>query len=64
MSSNFKYDKKTLMELLKIVLATHDDITPQEKQDILKIMQLLLNQSDEKHEDKQNIFNTDYKRRN
>ena len=64
MSNDLKYDKKTLMELLKIMLSVRDDISTEDKKDILKAMQLILNQSDQDHEDKQEFPITDYKRRN
>jgi hypothetical protein len=64
MSDNSKYDKNTLMELLKMMLAVRDDITSEEKQNIIEAMQILLNKSDKDHEDKQRFSITDYKRRN
>jgi len=64
MSDNSKYDKNTLMELLKMMLAVRDDITSEEKQNIIEAMQILLNKSDKDYEDKQRFSITDYKRRN
>jgi|LakMenEpi03Aug12_release.lakeMendotaPanAssembly.Ray.scaffolds.fasta_scaffold2313619_2 hypothetical protein len=64
MSDNSKYDKNTLMELLKMMLTVRDDITSEEKQNIIEAMQILLNKSDKDYEDKQRFSITDYKRRN
>ena len=38
-----KFHNNTLMELLKMMLAVRDDITSEEKQNIIEAMQILLN---------------------
>lgn len=64
MSNGPKYNNKTLMELLKVILSSHDEISVEEKQEIINTMQMLLKQSGNIHEDKQSFPITNYKRRN
>ena len=38
MSNNTKYDEKTLMSLLKMMLAVRSDLTEEEKQSVMKCL--------------------------
>lgn len=65
MSNNTKYDEKTLMSLLKIMLAVRSDLTKEEKEAVLTLAEQIIRKGKkEDYEDKQIFPNTDYKRRN
>jgi hypothetical protein len=65
MSDNFKYDQKTLMSLLKLVLAVRTDLTKEEKESVIKLAeQIILKGKNKDYEDKQIFTIKDYKRRN
>jgi hypothetical protein len=65
MSDNFKYDQKTLMSLLKLVLAVRTDLTKEEKESVIKLAeQIILKGKNKDYEDNQIFTIKDYKRRN
>lgn len=65
MSDKPKYDEKTLISLLKIMLAVRSDLTKEEKQSVLRLAeQIILNNKKNDYEDKQTFLIEDYKRRN
>lgn len=65
MSNNTKYDEKTLMSLLKIMLAVRSDLTKEEKEAVMRLAEQIIRKGKkEDYEDKQIFPNTDYKRRN
>ena len=62
-----KYSKNTIMSLLKIMLLTRTDISEEEKNNIIKLAETLIADSERKnedHENKQTLPIADYKRRN
>lgn len=60
-----KYDSKTIITLLKLMLSVRNDLTAEEKENIIKLTeQIYRNKSKQDHEDKQIFPITDYKRRN
>ena len=65
MSDKPKYDEKTLMSLLKIMLAVRSDLTKEEKEDVMRLAEQIIRKGKkEDYEDKQMFPITDYKRRN
>jgi hypothetical protein len=65
MSDNFKYDQKTLLSLLKIMLAVRTDLTKEEKESVIKLAeQIILKGKNKDYEDNQIFTIKDYKRRN
>lgn len=65
MSDNFKYDQKTLLSLLKIMLAVRTDLTKEEKESVIKLaQQIILKGKNKDYEDNQIFTIKDYKRRN
>lgn len=65
MSNNTKYDEKTLMSLLKIMLAVRSDLTKEEKEAVMRLAEQIIRKGKkEDYEDKQIFPITDYKRRN
>ncbi len=65
MSNNTKYDEKTLMSLLKIMLAVRSDLTKEEKESIMRLAEQIIKKGKKQdYEDKQIFPDTDYKRRN
>ena len=65
MSENKKYNPKTIMTLLKLMLSVRNDITKEEKENVIKLAeQMILKGKKEDHEDKQIFPIQDYKRRN
>jgi len=61
---NGKYDKNTIISLLKIMLAVRKDLTDEEKANVLKLAEQIINNPKKDYEDKQKFFIEDYKRRN
>lgn len=65
MSNKSKYDQKTLMSLLKMMLAVRSDLTKEEKESITRLAeQIILKGKKQDYEDKQIFVVEDYKRRN
>jgi hypothetical protein len=65
MSNKPKYDQKTLMSLLKIMLAVRSDLTKEEKESVIKLAEQIIKKGkNEDYEDKQIFTIEDYKRRN
>lgn len=65
MSNNTKYDEKTLMSLLKMMLAVRSDLTEEEKQSVMRLAEQIIKKGKKQdYEDKQIFPDTDYKRRN
>jgi hypothetical protein len=65
MSDNSKYDEKTLMSLLKIMLAVRSDLTEEEKESVMRLAEQIIKKGKKQdYEDKQIFPDTDYKRRN
>jgi hypothetical protein len=65
MSDNRKYDEKTLMSLLKIMLAVRSDLTEEEKESVMRLAEQIIKKGKKQdYEDKQIFPDTDYKRRN
>jgi hypothetical protein len=65
MSDKPKYDQKTLISLLKIMLAVRPDLTKEEKESIIRLAeQIILNNNKKDYENKQKFSIKDYKRRN
>jgi hypothetical protein len=65
MSDNFKYDQKTLMSLLTLMLAVRSDLTKEEKESVIRLAeQIILKGKNQDYEDKQIFTVKDYKRRN
>jgi hypothetical protein len=65
MSDSQKYDEKTLISLLKIMLAVRSDLSKEEKESVLRLAEQIIKKGKkEDYEDKQIFPNTDYKRRN
>lgn len=65
MSDKPRYDEKTLMSLLKIMLAVRSDLTKEEKESVLKLAeQIILNNNKKNYDNKQKFSIEDYKRRN
>lgn len=65
MSDKFKYDQKTLMSLLKLMLAVRSDLTKEEKESVIRLAeQIILKGKNKDYEDKQIFTVKDYKRRN
>lgn len=65
MSKKHKYDQKTLMSLLKLMLAVRSDLTKEEKEAVIRLaQQIILKGNKEDYEDKQIFPIKDYKRRN
>jgi len=65
MSDKPKYDEKTLMSLLKIMLAVRSDLTKEEKLSVIRLAEQLIRKGSKKdYEDKQTFPIEDYKRRN
>ena len=65
MSNNTKYDEKTLMSLLKIMLAVRSDLTEEEKESVMRLAEQIIKKGKKQdYEDKQIFPDTDYKRRN
>jgi hypothetical protein len=65
MSENKKYNPKTIMTLLKLMLSVRNDITNEEKENVIKLAeQMILKGKKDDYEDKQIFPITDYKRRN
>lgn len=65
MSKPIKYDKKTLMSLLNMMLSVRTDLTKEEKESVIRLAeQIILKGNNQDYEDKQ-IFNIkDYKNKN
>lgn len=60
-----KYDSKTIITLLKLMLSVRNDLSVEEKENIIKLTeQIYKNKSKQDYEDKQSFPITDYKRRN
>lgn len=65
MPDNSKYDKKTLITLLKMMLAVRSDLTQEEKDSVIRLAeQIILKGKNQDYEDKQVFTIKDYKRRN
>lgn len=65
MSNDAKYDKNTLMSLLKMMLSVRSDLTKEEKESITRLAeQIILKGKKQDYEDKQIFTIEDYKRRN
>lgn len=65
MPNNVKYDKNTLMTLLKMMLAVRSDLTNEEKESVIRLAeQIILKGKKQDYEDKQIFTIEDYKRRN
>lgn len=64
MSESGKYNKKTIMALLKIMLAVRTDLSEAEKAEVLRLTEQILKEPLKDHEDKQRFYTQDYKRRN
>ena len=59
-----KYDEKTLISLLKIMLAVRNDLSKEEKEAVLKAAEQVFKSKRQDYEDKQTFPIEDYKRRN
>lgn len=60
-----KYSHKTIMSLLKIMLAVRKDLTKEEKESVIRLAEQLIRQGSKRdYEDKQIFPIQDYKRRN
>lgn len=65
MSDKPKYDQKTLISLLKLMLAVRSDLTKEEKESVIRLAeQIILKGKNQDYEDKQIFTVKDYKRRN
>jgi hypothetical protein len=65
MSNRSKYDEKTLLSLLKMMVAVRSNLTKEEKESILRLAeQLIVKGSKQDYEDKQIFTIEDYKKRN
>jgi len=65
MPENKKYNPKTIITLLKLMLSVRNDITKEEKESIIKLAeQMILKGKKDDYEDKQIFPIKDYKRRN
>jgi hypothetical protein len=65
MSENKKYNPKTIMALLKLMLSVRNDITNEEKENVIKLAEQMIQKGKkEDYEDKQIFPIPDYKRRN
>ncbi len=65
MSDTKKYNPKTIMTLLKLMLSVRNDLSKEEKESVARLAkQLIYNNSKQDYEDKQIFPFTDYKRRN
>ncbi len=65
MSENKKYNKKTIMALLKVLLSVRNDFSKEEKESIIKLAEQMIEKGNkDDYEDKQIFPITDYKRRN
>lgn len=65
MSDGKKYNPKTLIALLKLMLSVRSDLSKEEKESVLRVAeQLILKGSKQDYEDKQIFPIQDYKRRN
>lgn len=65
--SDEKYDSKTIVALLKLMLSVRDDLTEEEKENLIKLTEQIyknLHEKNNDHEDKQSFAIEDYKRRN
>lgn len=60
-----KYDSKTIITLLKLMLSVRNDLTAEEKENIIRLTeQIYNNKNKQDYEDKQSFPLTNYKRRN
>jgi hypothetical protein len=65
MSNDKKYNPKTIMALLKLMLAVRDNLSKEEKESVIKLAeQIILNNRKQDYEDKQIFPIKDHKRRN
>jgi len=65
MSDGNKYNPKTIMALLKLMLAMRKDLSKEEKESVIRLAeQMILKGKKEDYEDKQIFPIQDYKRRN
>ena len=65
MSNDKKYHPKTIIALLKLMLAVRSDLSKEEKESVIKLAeQIILNNRKQDYEDKQLFPIEDYKRRN
>ena len=65
MFNDKKYNPKTIMALLKLILSVRNDLSKEEKESVIKLAeQIILNNAKQNYEDKQIFPIQDYKRRN
>lgn len=65
MSETKKYNSKTILTLLKLMLSTRKDLSKDEKESIIRLVeQMILKGKYQDYEDKQIFSIQDYKRRN
>jgi hypothetical protein len=65
MSNDKKHNPKTIMALLKLMLAMRNDLSKEEKESVIKLAEQMISKGKKKdHEDKQIFPIQDYKRRN
>lgn len=60
-----KYNPKTIMALLKVMLSVRNDLTKEEKESVVRLAEQIIKKGKEQdYEDKQIFPIEDYKRRN
>jgi len=65
MSEGKKYNPKTVIALLKLMLSMRKDLTKEEKESVVRLAeQMILKGKNKDYEDKQIFSIKDYKRRN
>jgi len=65
MSNDKKYNPKTIMALLKLLLSVRNDLNKEEKESVIRLAeQMIYKDSKQDYEDKQTFPIKDYKRRN
>lgn len=65
MSNDRKYNPKTIMALLKLMLSVRQDLSKEEKESVIRLAeQMIFKNSKQDYEDKQIFPIKDYKRRN
>lgn len=65
MSNDKKYNPKTIMALLKLMLSVRNDLSKEEKESVIRLAeQIVLNNRKQDYEDKQIFPIKDHKRRN
>jgi len=65
MSNDKKYNPKTVMALLKLLLSVRNDLSKEEKQSVIRLAeQMMFKDTKQDYEDKQTFPIEDYKRRN